>query len=73
MDQSKPLFTLKVPNKLLWKWYKMKNYTKLDTEVIDDLNKCIEQNAVAVKTSSHTVANKLRVAIKKLSIKETVA
>ena len=69
VDQFEPLFTLKVPNKLLWKWYQMGNHTKLDKEVIDDLNKSIEQNAIAVKTSSHTVANKLRIAIRKLKYK----
>ena len=67
---SDAVCTLKVPNKLLKKWQVQEYYTKCDADIIDELNKCIEGGVVAVKSTCHSLANRLRQAIRKIKYKQ---
>lgn len=67
---SPAVCTLKVPNKLLRKWQLHDYHTKCDADVINELNRCIEDGVLAVKCTCHTLANRLRQAICKIKYRQ---
>ena len=54
----------------LKEWQVQEYYTKCDADIIDELNKCIEGGVVAVKSTCHSLANRLRQAIRKIKYKQ---
>lgn len=68
-ENNEPICTLTVPNSLLWKWHQKEQHHAFDTKVLQDLNAHIENGLLAVRSSSHAIAKKLRVAITRIKYK----